>query len=128
VTGATSPDDTSHAQERFDELVAAYLERPGVSLGQVFHNNVLLVNNQVFAMTVRGELVVKVSLDDAQAMIARGQAVAFEPRHDRPMKQWISIEPPDDRRGLRWEKLVEDAYRYVASLPPKRPRRKPKTP
>ncbi len=128
MTAATSTDDGARAQARFHQLVAAYLERPGVSLGQVFHNEVLLVNNQVFAMIVRGQLVVKVSLDHAQAMIADGHAIAFEPRPGRPMKQWISVELPHGRRGLRWDTLAEDAYRYVAALPPKLSRKKDKTP
>ena len=44
--------------------------------------------------------------------------MAFEPRDGRKMKEWVAVDPPLSSTDRRWERLVADAYDYVASLLP----------
>ena len=75
---------------------------PGYSWARLFHNDVLKVNNKIFAMLVRGRLVVKVSADQATALIAANEAVAFEPRNGRKMKEWVTADPPRSPTDRSW--------------------------
>jgi predicted DNA-binding protein (MmcQ/YjbR family) len=113
----TNRHDPAAAEDLFDQIVPAYLGKPQVNLGKAFHNDVLKVNDKIFAMVVRGQLVVKVRADQAAALIAAGDAVAFEPRKGRKMKEWIAVDPPRSCTDRGWERLVADAYGYVAALP-----------
>lgn len=105
------------AEDLFDDLVHVYLDRIDVSLEKVFHNDVLKVNNKIFAMVVRGQLVLKVPANQASSLIATSEAVAFEPRNGRKMKEWIAVDPSRSKTDQRWDELVAIAYGYVASLP-----------
>jgi hypothetical protein len=98
--------------ELFDALAGDYLARPGVTYGRIWHSDGLKVNNKIFAMVVRDELVVKVPAAQAGALCADGGGTAFEPRPGRPMKEWVVVAAPD--RG-RWRDLIADAYRYGAA-------------
>jgi predicted DNA-binding protein (MmcQ/YjbR family) len=113
----TSRHDPASAEDLFDQIVPAYLGKPQVHLGKAFHNDVLKVNDKIFAMVVRGQLVVKVRADQAAALRAAGDAVAFEPRKGRKMREWIAVDPPQSCTDRQWERLVADAYGYVATLP-----------
>jgi hypothetical protein len=57
MSDATRRSDTP--RELFDEVAAAYVVRPGVSLGRIFHSDGLKVNAETFALLVGGRLVVK---------------------------------------------------------------------
>ena len=105
------------AQERFDELVAAYRQRPGVTFGKVFHSPGLKVNGKTFALHVRGRLVVKLPATQAATLVAAGTAVAFEPSPGRLMKEWVAVEQSDapEDKDL-WQHLTADAYNFVATL------------
>ncbi len=79
------------AQGLFDQIAAEYLARPGVTYGRIWHNDGLKVNNKIFAMIVRDELVVKVPAGQAAQLIDAGDGVAFEPRPGRRMKEWVVV-------------------------------------
>ncbi len=113
----TNRHDPAAADDLFDQIVPMYLDKPQVILGKAFHNDVLKVNDKIFAMVVRGQLVVKLRADQASELIAGGDAVAFEPRKGRQMKEWIAVDPPRSCTDRHWERLVADAYGYVVTLP-----------
>jgi hypothetical protein len=72
-------------------------------------SNVLTVNGKIFAMLVRGSLVVKLSKQRVDELVAAGVGRYFDPGHGRLMKQWISV-------GLGrapWVELAKDAYVFV---------------
>ncbi|HEY8743214.1 MAG TPA: hypothetical protein VIU62_08955 [Chloroflexota bacterium] len=105
------------AQERFDEQASAYLQRPGVTFGKVFHSQGLKVNGKIFALQVRGRLVVKLPATQAAALVAAGTAVAFEPSPGRRMKEWVAVERSDaPGHSDVWRQLMADAYAFVAAL------------
>ena len=115
----------SKCDELFAGLVTVYMEKPRVTLEQAFHNEVLKVDNKVFAMVVRGQLVVKVPAQQCADMIVARRAVAFEPSPGRRMREWIAVDPVDPGSANDWGQLAEDAYRYVGSRPAgKSPRNK----
>ena len=70
----------------------------------------LKVGKQVFAMEVKGKLVVKVSLERASELRDAGLAQAFDPGHGRPMKQWVSVAP---RAKVDWLELSREGLVFV---------------
>lgn len=117
--GVAGEDDFAHraAQVRFHELADGFLDRPGVSFGRVWHSDGLKVHGRIFAMAVRGRLVVKVPADRAAALLASGDADSFEPRAGRPMLEWVTVGIGSGAPGRdRWRELVDEAYAFVGSL------------
>jgi hypothetical protein len=97
----------------FEQLVADYDGRPGVSHGRIWHNDGLTVGGKIFAMVVRDELVVKVPATRATALVDSGTATRFEPSPGRAMREWVSVPLPGGRRRSMWADLVQEAYAYV---------------
>ena len=94
----------------FAAVVAKLGDEPRVSLGKMFGSEGLKVGKQVFAMEVKGKLVVKLSAERAAELRDAGLAEAFDPGHGRPMKQWVAIDP---RAKVDWLKLAREAYAFV---------------
>ena len=91
-------------------VCAAHIGDPDVSASRMFGADGLKVANKVFAMEFKGKLVVKLSRDRAQALIALGTALPFDPGHGRPMKQWIAVASDS---GLDWLALAAEAKSAV---------------
>jgi hypothetical protein len=87
-----------------------------VTFGPVFHSAGLKVGGKVFALQVRGRLVVKLPAAQVAALVAAGEAVAFEPQPGRPMKEWAAVRPTDASHCGGWRQLMADACTYVAGL------------
>ena len=73
-------------------------------------NEGLRVSGKIFAMLVRGELVVKLPRDRVDELVYAGAARRFEAGKGRPMKEWASVSPSASRR---WKALVEEARVFV---------------
>jgi hypothetical protein len=111
-------------EERFDALLTEFAGRPGVGLPgepgtRGFGSTALKVDGSIFAMLVRGSLVVKLPAPRVADLIAAGGGVAFDAGKGRPMKEWLVVADDDHPT---WLALSGEAYRYVGSLPPRRPR------
>lgn len=104
VTAAGSADD------RFASVCESFAGQAGVTTGRMFGADGLKVSNKVFALLVKGRLVVKLPAGRVEAIITGGQGVRFDPGHGRRMKEWISIEPAAD---ADWQALAEEAKTYV---------------
>jgi hypothetical protein len=97
----------------FENLAARYLERPGVISGTGFGSNPgLRLNGRIFAMAVRGSLVVKLPATRAADLVAAGTARPFETAPGRVMREWVSIDPGTE---AEWSDLMEEAFRFAAS-------------
>ena len=94
----------------FSKVVAALGNEPGVSRGKMFGSEGLEVGKSVFAMEVKGRLVVKLSAERAAELRDGGLAEAFDPGHGRPMKQWVAIDPSS---RVDWLKLSREALDFV---------------
>lgn len=103
-------------EERFAMVVEELLGNPGVtppSNKKGFGESALKVHNKIFAMLVRGKLVVKLPKLRVDALIASGNGERFDPRQDgRLMKEWVSLEPASTDE---WLPLAREAMEFVAS-------------
>ena len=107
-------------EERFAIIVEELLGNPGVTppldgsqAKKRFGSSELKVNNKIFAMLVRGRLVVKLPKLQVDALIASGIGERFDPRHDgRLMKEWITLEPTSVED---WLTLAREAMEFVAA-------------
>jgi hypothetical protein len=102
--------DVSSGDAEFASLVVAFAEAPGVTHGgKGFGSLGLKVNGKLFAMPVRGRLVLKLPGARVDALVAAGEGDYFDPGHGRLMKEWVVLDP----RGPDRLELVRSAYRFV---------------
>ncbi len=103
-------------EERFAMIVEELLSNPGVtppSDGKKFGSTGLKIHNKIFAMLVRGKLVVKLPKSRVDALIAAGSGERFDPRHDgRLMKEWITLETTSEEEAMS---IAREAMNFVAS-------------
>jgi TfoX/Sxy family transcriptional regulator of competence genes len=78
-----------------------------------FGSSGLKIHNKIFAMLVKGKLVVKLPKPRVDAIIASGDGEPYDPRHDgRLMKEWVSITSTSEEE---WLLLAREAMEFVAS-------------
>jgi TfoX/Sxy family transcriptional regulator of competence genes len=103
------------ADELFEQLATHFADDTAVTLptpgrGQ-FGASALKVDDRIFAMVSRGELVVKLSKARVDELIATGAGKPFDAGRGRPMKEWVSIAP---ERADDWPALADEARRFVS--------------
>ena len=107
---------SSAPEECFATLVEELLNNPGVTPpteGQAFGSSGLKIHNKIFAMLVRGRLVVKLPKTRVDMLVASGDGERYDPRQDgRLMKEWISLAPASKED---WLDLANEALEFVAS-------------
>jgi TfoX/Sxy family transcriptional regulator of competence genes len=103
----------TNAERLFASIAQSELSMPGVTAGTGFgRSEGLRISGKIFAMLVRGELVVKLPKDRVEDLTASGLGYYFDPGHGRLMKEWVAVTPSASRR---WRKLVEEARAFVAT-------------
>jgi hypothetical protein len=76
-------------------------------------NTVLKVKEKIFAMTVSGNLVIKISKARAAELVGNRTGTYFDPRKNgRVMKEWVVIEAD----AAAWIELAREAHAFVAGL------------
>jgi len=68
-----------------------------------FGENAQKVKGKIYAMQVRGRLVVKLPKERVAKLVAAGEAEPFDPGHGRLMKEWAVILRDDDGGELARE-------------------------
>lgn len=91
----------------FDQVLAALGNAPGVTRGRMFGSDGLKFGGRVFAMEVKGRLVVKLSAARVAELVASG-CERFDPGHGRLMREWASV-PVDGPQ--EWVSLAQEALR-----------------
>ena len=103
-------------EERFATLVEEFLDKPEVTLpsdGNGFGASGLKFRQKIFAMLVKGKLVVKLPRSRVDALIASGDGEPFDPRKNgQLMKEWVIVEPTS---AEGWLSLAKEAMEFVAS-------------
>lgn len=107
-----SPTALSEAGARFAPIIKAFHSNAEVSLARMFGSTGLKVSGKVFAMIVKGDLVVKLPKERVEALISAKLGKYFDPGHGRLMKEWVAIKPTAE---AQWLKLAKEAQRFVGS-------------
>lgn len=100
------------AKDPFQTLHAALRRDTRVTEMEMFGARGFRVRGKVFAIFWKGDLVLKLPEERAQALVAAKVAKSWDPGHGRQMREWIAFAP---RTGGRWLKLVEEARDFVAA-------------
>jgi len=95
---------------RLEAIAAVFKNEPGVTFGKLFSAMGLKVDGKIFAMVVKGKLVVKLPKARVDELVASNAGVHFEPGPGRVMKEWISMHEskPDP------VELAREAFDYVS--------------
>jgi hypothetical protein len=100
-------------EAKFERLVDQLLGEPGVTPprgGGGFGRSALRVDNKIFAMLVRGQLVVKLPKARVDTFVERGDGDRFDANKGTPMKEWLALDPASKQS---WVKLAREALTFV---------------
>ncbi|MDB5074162.1 MAG: TfoX/Sxy family protein [Chloroflexi bacterium] len=105
-------------EERYATIVEALrgdadiIQSSDLPRSKRFGSSELRMNNKIFAILVKGRLVVKLPRQRVDALIASGDGERFDPGHGRLMKEWLTVAPTSE---LEWLPLAREAMEFVAS-------------
>jgi hypothetical protein len=108
-------------EERFEELVAEYAGVPDIvppgsgSAGSGFGSHALRYRRKIFAMLVRGQLVVKLPKARVDELVGAGEGVRFDANKGTPMKEWFALAPESK---LAWRPLADEAFVFAGGAVP----------
>jgi hypothetical protein len=100
-------------QERYEDLVDELAGVDGVTPptgGSGFGRGALRYRRKIFAMFVRGQLVVKLPGPRVGELVAGGHGERFDANKGAPMKEWFSLDPGS---GLPWVPLAREALSFA---------------
>jgi hypothetical protein len=110
------------AEKRFASIAEVELRAPDVTGGTGFgRSEGLRISGKIFAMLVKGELVVKLPKDRVEELSASGVGHQFDPGHGRLMKEWVAV---PSKAGQRWPSLVDEAREFVGPAQPRGKKRR----
>ena len=101
--------------ERYEDLVDELVGTPGVTPprgGGGFGRSALRYQGKIFAMLVRGRLVVKLPARRVEALVEAGDGVHFDANKGTPMREWLSLDPGS---GQDWLALAGEALDFARS-------------
>lgn len=100
-------------EDRYEDLIAELVGTMGVTPprgGSGFGRTALRFQDKIFAMLVRGRLVVKLPADRVDALVAGGEGARFDANKGRPMQEWFSLDPASRRA---WLPLAREALAFA---------------
>jgi hypothetical protein len=106
-------DVTTSPADRFQDLVDDLVGTDGVTPprgGSGFGRSALRFQGKIFAMFVRGRLVVKLPAERVEALAAAGAGVHFDANKGTPMREWLSVDPGSPRP---WLPLATEALDFA---------------
>ncbi len=71
----------------------------------------LKVDGRIFAMLVRGQLVLKLPADHVDALVDSGDGEHFDAGKRRPMREWLALSPTSHKS---WLALAREAMAFVS--------------
>ena len=105
------PDSPSTA--RFEDLVTEFNDVEGVTPprgGAGFGRSALRYRGKIFAMFVRGALVVKLPADRVAGLVAAGHGAHFDANKGAPMREWFAADPDS---AISWSDLAAEALAFA---------------
>ncbi|WIV60531.1 hypothetical protein [Amycolatopsis nalaikhensis] len=100
-------------EQRFEDLVDEFTGRPGITPPGAtggFGRSALRAHGRIFAMFVRGRLVLKLPRARVDELVDGGHGVRFDANKGTPMKEWLALDPGST---LSWSALAEEALEFV---------------
>ena len=76
-----------------------------------FGSSALKVDDKIFAMLVKGWLVVKLPEHRVDTLVALGEGERYDPGGGRFMKEWVTVGP---RSEEQWLDLAREALEFVS--------------
>ena len=105
-------------EERWERLVGAMLDQPGTTYGsggegpkRAFGSTSLKTEGKIFAMLVKGRLIVKLPRGRVDELVASRRGEAFDPGHGRIQKEWLVVGSDSDED---WRAMATESESYVA--------------
>jgi hypothetical protein len=96
----------------FQPLVKAFAGKPGVTSGKMMASVGLKLDGKIFAMHVRGDLVVKLPRARVDELVEDGTGTRFDPRRDgRVMKEWLAV----GAGRASWLALAREAFAFASA-------------
>ena len=106
------------AQRLYESLCRALLSDPAVTRESDatqqrtgFGASALKTDERIFAMLVRGRLVVKLPRHQVDALVAAGEGERYDPGRGRLMKEWLTVTSQSQER---WLELASEALEFAA--------------
>jgi hypothetical protein len=100
-------------QQRYEDLVDEFTGLDGVLPppgGSGFGRSVLRYRRKIFAMLVRGQLVVKLPGERVDELVAGGHGERFDANQGTRIKEWFNLDPES---GLAWPALAREALDFA---------------
>jgi hypothetical protein len=97
-------------EERYEDLVDEFAGVDGVTPplgGSGFGRGALRYRRKIFAMFVRGQLVVKLPAPRVDELVGGGHGDRFDANKGTPMREWFSLDPGS---ALAWPSLAREAW------------------
>jgi hypothetical protein len=107
----------SDSVARWEAFVADVLAAGTATYGneggpqRAFGATSLKVDGKIFAMLVKGRLVVKLPADRVSALVDEGVGERFDPGHGRVQKEWLSLYGEEP---AAWRALASESEAFVA--------------
>jgi len=103
-------------EERYARLVERFAGESGVThedaSSRSFGAGALKAGGKIFAMLVRGRLVLKLPKERVDALVEAGAGERFDANKGRPMKEWIAL--GDSHSDAQWLELAREAKSFVS--------------
>ena len=106
------------AEERYESLCRSFLDDPGVTRESKesphrtgFGSSALKVDDKIFAMLVKGWLVVKLPQHRVDALVTIGDGERYDPGGGRFMREWVTVGPQAE---AQWLDLAREAHTFVS--------------
>jgi hypothetical protein len=100
-------------RERYDDLIDVLVGEPGVTppdRTSGFGRSAIRYERKMFAMFVRGRLVLKLPEERVSELVAGGHGVPFDANKGVPYREWFSLNPDDNHD---WLKLATEALEFA---------------
>ena len=99
-------------EQRYEDMVDDFAGEDGVLPpgGSGFGRGALRYRKKIFAMLVRGRLVVKLPRSRVDELVVGGHGERFDANKGTPMKEWFSLDPESD---LAWLPLAREALDFA---------------
>ena len=106
--------EPSNVSTPFASILQKMLKEQGITQTKMFGIPGIKTGGKMFAMSVKGELIVKLPKGRVDALLASNKGKPFYHLFDksRVMKEWVAI---GQKNKHNWIKLAQEAKDFVAS-------------